>query len=73
MIFEIGNMVEVRTTYGNIIGVLFHIDELSRKCKIFTTTGRIVHSDEVYLLPYPSYKTSGWKVTWGLGHKYHKF
>jgi hypothetical protein len=71
MTFNIGEMIEVRTTYGNVVGVLLHVNELSRKCKILTIKGKIVYSDEAYLLPYPSYKTSGWQVTWALGHKYH--
>ena len=52
MIFEIGNLVKVRTTYGSIVGVLFELNELTRKCKILTRKGGIVESDEKYLILY---------------------
>tara|TARA_R100000234_G_C4829820_1_gene106468 strand:+ start:208 stop:387 length:180 start_codon:yes stop_codon:yes gene_type:complete len=57
MTVEVGDMVEIRTTYGNIVGVLIEMHKISRKCKILTTTGGVVESDECYLVPYNlSYK-----------------
>jgi hypothetical protein len=52
MFVEVGDMVEIRTTYGNIIGVLIEMHEISRKCKILLTTGGVVESEECYLVPY---------------------
>ena len=52
MIFEPGNLVQVRTTYGTLVGLLIELNQLTRSCKILLTTGGFVESDEKYLLPY---------------------
>tara|TARA_R100001082_G_C4304418_1_gene133937 strand:- start:555 stop:734 length:180 start_codon:yes stop_codon:yes gene_type:complete len=52
MTVQVGDMVEIRTTYGNIVGVLVQMHEISRKCKVLTTKGGFIESDECYLVPY---------------------
>ncbi len=52
MIFEIGNLVEIRTTYGSIVGLLLELDQISRRCKVLTRKGGIIESDERYLILY---------------------
>jgi hypothetical protein len=52
MIFEVGNLVEVRTTYGSLMGLLIELNQLTRRCKILLRNGGIIESDERYLILY---------------------
>ena len=52
MILNVGNLVEIRTTYGSVVGLLIQLNELSRCCKVLTRKGTIVECDEKYLAPY---------------------